>query len=245
MEYSGRSNLYLAGGFGVLYAAYVVAGDRWPSWMGQLVFQLVDGAGGIPAVATGLAILAAVPAAFQYGLWDASAQDRLRRLELLLLTDLKGRDYMDAAMSAAWRRGRGYFAVATILWLAAACGGRATWPQVLASAAAGVLLWGMSFALGFRAFARGRQANGQGSLLTLGLPLLAFGLARAGWPALSALTPPGSVFFALAGTPSWGWLPGPLMMGTVALWVMRRSLNRCEADLRGWYDRHHGQRLLD
>ena len=58
--------------------AYTIAGDRWPSWLGQIVFQLVDAAGGIPAVATGLTVLAAVPAAFQYGLWDPSVQDRGR-----------------------------------------------------------------------------------------------------------------------------------------------------------------------
>src|SRR5205823_5769883 len=141
MEYSGRVNLWLAGGFGVLYAAYTVAGDHWPPWLGRLVFRLVEDAGGIPALAAGLAVLAAVPACFQYGLWDSSAQDRCRRLELLLLTDLSGRDYWDAASAAAWRRGRGYFAVAVILWLAAAVAGQATVAQVAGAVAAAVALW--------------------------------------------------------------------------------------------------------
>lgn len=245
MEYSGRSNLYLAGGFGILYAAYAVAGDRWPSWLGQIVFQLADAAGGIPAVATGLTVLAAVPAAFQYGLWDASVPDRLRRLELLLLTKLEGQDYWDAAAAAAWRRGRGYFVVAMVLWLAAAVSGRATWLEVLAALAAGVLVWGMSFALGFRAFARGNQANGLGSFLTLGLPLLTFALARAGWPTVAALTPPGSVYFALTGPPGLAWLPGPLAMGGWMVWSARRSRASCADDLRAWYDRNHGRKLLD
>ena len=61
-------------------------------------------------------MLAAVPAAFQYGLWDSTDQDRCRRLELLLLTDLSGDDYCHAALAAAWRRGRGYFVVAVVLW---------------------------------------------------------------------------------------------------------------------------------
>ena len=124
MEYSGRVNLWLAGGFGVLYAAYTVAGPAWPSWLGKIVFVLFDQMGGIPVLATALVVLAAVPAAFQYGLWDSNAQDRCRRLELLLLTQLDATDYWHAACSAAWRRGRGYFYVAVILWLAGTWAGQ-------------------------------------------------------------------------------------------------------------------------
>ena len=71
-----------------MYAAYIVAGDAWPDWLGSQVFVTFDQMGGVPAMAAALVVLAAVPAAFQYGLWDSSAQDRCRRLELLLLTDL-------------------------------------------------------------------------------------------------------------------------------------------------------------
>src|SRR5262249_59710006 len=105
---AGRANLWLAGGFGLLYAAYTVAGPHWPPWMGRLVFIIVDQKmGGIPVLAAALVVLAAVPAAWQYGLWDSNAMDRCRRLELLLLTELEARDYWDAATAAAWRRGRG------------------------------------------------------------------------------------------------------------------------------------------
>jgi hypothetical protein len=245
MEYSGRVNLWLAGGFGVLYAAYTVAGDRWPPWLGRLVFQLVENAGGIPALAAGLAVLAAVPACFQYGLWDSSAQDRCRRLELLLLTELSGRDYWDAASAAAWRRGRGYFAVAVILWLAAAIAGRAAVVQTAAALAAAVIVWGFSFVLGFRAFARGRQANGLGSLLTLGLPLLTVALAKAGWPAIAALTPPGSVCYALLAEPSWTWSAGPMTYGVAALVIGRIARSRCDRDLRAWYDKNSGRQVAE
>ena len=85
-----------------------------------------------------------------------------------------------------------------MLWLARQPSrDEATVPQASAALAAAVILWGFSFVLGFRAFARGRQANGLGSLLTLGLPLLTVALAKAGWPGLAALTPPGSVCYAL------------------------------------------------
>ena len=42
MEYSGRLNIWLAGGFGILYASYIVAGDAWPVWLSRQVFGVVD-----------------------------------------------------------------------------------------------------------------------------------------------------------------------------------------------------------
>src|SRR5579862_7858155 len=119
---------------------------------------MVDSAGGVAGLTTGLVLLAAVPAAFQYGLWDSNAQDRCRRLELLLLTRLEPRDYWNAAAAAAWKRGRGYFAIALMLWCAAALAGRMTFTQLLVAVAVGETLWGLYFALGFRAFARGARA---------------------------------------------------------------------------------------
>src|SRR5262249_42735787 len=184
-RYSGRINLWLAGGFGVLYALYTVAGDQWPVWLGRRVFQVCDNVGGLPGLATALVVLAAVPAAFQYGLWDANVHERCRRLELLLLTRLSGRDYWGAAAAAAWKRGQGYFAVAVLLWAAGCYAGHLSIFQMLAAAATGVLLWALYFTLGFRAFARGLHANGFGMVLTVGLPLLAFLAYQAGWPRLS------------------------------------------------------------
>jgi len=244
-EYAGRANLWVAMGFGLLYAAYTIAGPHWPSWLGRLVFDMVKvQMGGIPVLTTALVVLAAVPAAWQYGLWDSNAHDRCKRLELLLLTGLEPRDYWDAATAAAWRRGRGYFWVAGILWLAALVSGQANLPQVLAAVAASVLLWTLYFALGFRAFARGMQANGLGSLLTLGVPTVTYVLFVRGWPALGALLPPGSVFSALQGMPA-SWVIGPLAMGAGALWLSRRTLASCDADLRRWYDLNHGQRMVE
>ena len=240
MEYSGRVNIWLAGGFGVVYAAYLVAGDHWPPWMGRAVFAIFERMGGAPALVTGLVVLSAVPAAFQYGLWDSTVQDRCRRLELLLLTSLNGADYWNASLAAAWRRGRGYLLVAGLLWMALLVSGRATPVQVAASAAAGVLLWSFSFAVGFRAFSSGLQANGLGSALTLGLPLFAAGLMRTGSPALAALVPPGAVYAALTDVPTWSWLPGPFLAGTVTLLLTRRVVVRCEDHLRKWYDRNQG-----
>ena len=244
-EYSGRINLWLAGGFGTLYACYTALGPRWPGWLGSQVFVMFDRMGGIPTLATALVVLAAVPAAFQYGLWDSNTQDRCRRLELLLLTGLSPRDYWEAAAAAAWRRGRGYFAVALLLWLAALFGGRMALIQMLAALAAGVVLWGLYFSLGFRAFARGVQANTLGLVLTLGLPLLALGATRSGLPALASLVPPGAVYYPAVAQPGTTWMSGPLLAGVAALALAQVSFSRCDRELRNWYDRHHGRKIVD
>jgi hypothetical protein len=244
-EYSGRINLWLAGGFGVLYAVYTLAGPAWPPWLGRAVFQVFDRLGGIPVLTTALVLLAAVPAAFQYGLWDSNAQDRCRRLELLLLTRLEARDYWEAATAAAWRRGRGYFAVAVLLWLSAWLAGQATLNQVLAGLCAGVILWGLYFALGFRAFARGMQAGSLGLFLTLGLPLLAYVLYQTGWPAAAAVLPPGAVYQPSIGQPPHTWLAGPLLAAMAALAATHWGFTRCLGDLHRWYDLHHGRKVLE
>jgi len=244
-RYSGRVNLWLASGCGMLYACYTVAGAYWPPWLGRQAFVIFDQLGGIPGLATALVLLAAVPAAFQYGLWDSSAHDRCRRLELLLLTELGARDYWEAAAAAAWRRGRGYLAVACLLWLAAVVAGQTALIHVTAALAASVILWALYFAVGFRAFSRGLPATGLGLLLTIGLPLLAYFLGRAGGPLWAAVLPPGSVYAAAVGRTSLAWLPGALAAGVATLLLARAALARCDAELRRWYAGHHGGQVLD
>jgi hypothetical protein len=243
-RYAGRINLWLAGGFSLLYAAFLIAGDAWPPWLGQTVFVMCDQAGGVPALTTALVLLGAVPAAFQYGLWDSSVQDRCRRLELLLLTDLDPADYWHAAAAAAWQRGRGYFAVAGMLWIAGLVAGRLTIGQALAAAAAGVLLWGLYFTLGFRAFSRGAQANGLGLLLTVGLPLVVFGADRFGMAEVGAVLPPGLVYNAAANPVGLAATIGALCIAAAALMTARRCLHHGDIELRQWYAIHATARAM-
>jgi hypothetical protein len=243
-EYSGRVNLWLAGGFGTLYALYTVAGPRWPAWLGRNVFAIFDQAGGLPVWGTALVVLAAVPAAFQYGLWDSNRQDRCRRLELLLLTGLSGADYWRAAASAAWRRGRGYFLVAGLLWAAGALAGTLTPYQAAAALASGVIVWGLYFTLGFRAFTRGGEANLLGLALTLGLPGLVFVLYQVGGPALAAAVPPGGVYYATGQDPALIWVGATVLAGGFTLAVARRAREACATQLRDWYDRNHRRILI-
>jgi hypothetical protein len=235
----------LAGGFGILYALYTVAGPHWPTWWGRRVFLIFDQSGGVPVWATALVVLAAVPAAFQYGLWDSNPHLRCRRLEILLLTRLSALDYWQAAAAAAWRRGRGYFCVALLLWLAAALAGQITCWQAIGAVAAGIILWGLYFALGFRAFARGTQANPLGLGLTIGLPALAFVFQYLGWPSLAGLLPPGAVHHAAVMPASLAWCIGAVMSALLTRTLARRGLVHCETQLRRWYESHHGRMVLD
>ena len=81
-------------------------------------------------------------------------------------------------------------------------------------------------------------------LLTEGLPLAVYGLHRIGWPLLGDLLPPGTVYSAATASLSWAWLAGPVLVAAAALAVARRSLGRCDAELRRWYDRHSGRKVM-
>lgn len=240
MEFSGRVNIWLAGGFCLLYGAYMLAGEHWPVWMGQLVFHMVERVGGAPMLVTGLGLLAAVPAAFQYGLWDSSVQDRCRRLELLLLTDLSGTDYWNAALAAAWRRGRGYMIIGMFLVVVCAISGRVNVPQAFAAVLAMGLLWGVSFTLGFAAFSSGIQANGLGSMLTLGVPSLVVVCIKFNLPIVAGLFPPGAIFLAMVEPLTVTWFLGPTVLAIGAVVLAQKIRHRCEGDLRRWYDLNQG-----
>lgn len=246
MEYAGRVNLYLAGGFGIVYAVYLVAGTSWPTWLGRETFRVIEvGMAGLPGLSTALVVLAAVPAAFQYGLWDSSVTDRCRRLELLLLTNLDATDYLLAALAAAWRRGRGYLAVAFILWGAGLYAGHLTIAQALAGFASASVLWTLYYAVGYWSFSRGWQANGLGSLLTLGLPLLT-GLAHltVGPAAVFAL-PPGLVYGSLTIGPSLIWGFALTCYLALTVWLLGYTHRRADQWLRAWFNHNQGRKTQD
>ncbi len=245
MEYSGRVNLWLACGFALVYSASILAGDSWPPWMGKLVFVLFDRWGGPAMVATSLAVLAAVPAVYQFGLWDATVAARCQRLELLLLTELSGRDYAHAAFSAAWKRGRGYLIGVIALTIAMVGSGRIQPWDGLAALAGALLLWALAFAVGFRGFASGHQTNGIASLFTLGLPLALIGLWQTGYSELASLLPPAMVFVPLKTGLTLINGFGFLLTSGVVILLLRKGLARCDRDLRAWFDSHQGQKSVE
>jgi hypothetical protein len=242
-EYPGKVNLYLAAGAAVLYATYLIVGDaNWPTTFGRQVFRVYEAAGGVAGFGTVLALLAAVPAAYQYGLWDSSIPERCKRLETYLPTKLNAFDYLHASLSASWNRGRGYFVTAVFLWLAAAAGGRLTLAALLVAVACALALFLLYFAIGFRAFASARGNTSLGFALTVVLPLAAWALGGNGFPSLAGLTPPGSVFFAISsGRIDRSALAAVAAMIGVALYLLWQACRTFDGEIRTWYDRHLGR----
>ena len=82
---------------------------------------------------------------------------------------------------------------------------------------------GFLFVLGFRAFARGRQANGLGFAADARLAAAHSRAGKVGLSTLGGVTPPGSVFYALLDRPDWIWSVGPVLYGTAALLLSRMA----------------------
>jgi hypothetical protein len=80
--------------------------------------------------------------------------------------------------------------------------------------------------------------------LTVGLPLVTFGLERAGWPVLAALLPPGTTYSASTAPLSVPWVAGAVLAGGLAHVIARRAMRHCDAQLRDWYSRHHGAKVM-
>lgn len=232
-QYAGRVNLYLAAGAALLYAAYLLLENEWPAWMGRQIFLVFEQNGGVATVSTLLILLAAVPAAYQYGLWDSSKTERCQRLENLLTTDLSARDFEQASWAASWSRGRGYFYAALLLWIAAALAGRMSWMQVLLAMAAAWLLLVLYFVIGLRALARSGGGTTTGFLLSVILPLSVWGLASTGHAELARILPPGLVYFAVA-DPSKS-VQGAVVIGCLlgaGVALLSWTLKSFDADLR-------------
>jgi len=242
MEYSGRVNVYLAGGFSALYSAYLIAGDNWPSWMGRLVFHLFSQWGGAPTIATALCVLAVVPAVFQFGLWDSTVQNRCKRMELLLLTEFSAWDYWHASLMAALKRGRAYLFISAMLWSALVISDAAPWYCALASAAAAVALWMFAFAVGFRSFSTGNQTSGLASLFTLGQPLLLMACFKYDLPGYANLIPLGLCHTPVTRGVDGVWWLMMLLLTVGIAWLTRTGLRQCDAELRAWYDANQGKK---
>jgi hypothetical protein len=117
--------------------------------------------------------------------------------------------------------------------------------QGVAAVAGGGILWALYFAVGFRAFTRGMEANRMGLALTIGLPIAVFVLTKIGWNFFAACLPPGAVYYAAKPGESVAWLFGMFLSGALALVIGRWALHSCDRQLRLWYEQHHGRAILD
>lgn len=241
-EYPGRINLWLAAGTACIYAAYLVGGAYWPAWMGRKLFAAFELLGGVSGMTTVLVVLASVPAAYQYGFWDSTIPERCKRLELLLLTELKARDYLRGSWSPSWYRGRGYFLAAIVLWLAGWWAGHYGFVSLLLAIAAGAALVFFTFAVGFRFLAQSTGSTAVGFLLSLGMPLLTWMLAVTLSAPLARLLPPGMVYYATAGSSPAVMAASVLTLSILAGLILWRGYTSFDVTLRRWYDQNQGKR---
>ena len=240
-RYSGNANVWLALGASALYAARLLAGDAWPTWMGGAVFAVYERLGGVAGLATALTVLAAVPAAYQFGLWDSTAAQRLQKLELLLLTDLGGRDYLRASLAASFDRGRWYALAAAVLILVGTVVGRLTPAHALFGAVGAVAMGTLHLGIGFRTLAKSSGGTWVGFTLSIALPLAQWFLWRAGWTGVASVLPAGAVYAAWTGT-------GPMLVPltvfalelALAAWLLRSATDAFDRRLRSWYAANHG-----
>lgn len=241
-QYSGRINLYLAGGASVMYALFVLLEDRWPSFLGSHMFLVFERMGGVAGIGAGLVVLAAVPAAYQFGLWESSAAERCKRLEIFLMTPLAPDDYVEASWRASWRRGRGYLYCAAVLWTAGWLGGRISAPQLLLAIAGAASLLLFFFAVGHHALAESSRGTSMGFGLSVVLPLGVWGLAHTPAEGLATVIPPGPVYFAIA-DPHRGWIVGAasVALAAAAAALLHRTMRGFDEALRHWYDANVGR----
>jgi hypothetical protein len=241
-EYPGRVNLYLAGGAAALYALFLVVGEKnWPVMMGRQIFDIYEKAGGVGGFATLLIVLAGVPAAYQYGLWDSSIPERCKRLETFLPTKLDASDYLHASVRASWNRGRGYFLAAALLLIAGYVDRRYGIWELAFAIAAGAVLLAFNFAVAFRYFARSRGNTSLGFLLTVVVPLSVWALGSNGGAGFARMLPPGLVFYATSrGSPPADQFAMLVVFVGIAAYLLLQAYDKFDQEIRSWYDQHQG-----
>lgn len=241
-QYPGQINLWLSLGTSLAYSLHLLLADSWPNWLDTKVFEIFERLGGISGFTVVLVLLTAVPAAYQYGLWDSSIPERCRRLEVFLLTKLSATDYLAASWWSSWNRGRGYLLTALLLWIAGWSAGRFTFVQASFALASSLALLLFYFAIGFRLFARNTESTSVGFLMTVVLPLMVWGMGSTKWAEFARFTPPGLVFYSTRGDIAIGQILVLLAMVAISAWLLRRACDRFDSELRSWYDENHGRK---
>lgn len=263
-RFRGAVNLYLAWTTIGLYCGWMLLGDNWPDWAGDFLmrfFYMVGGSAimGVFAVQFGL-----VPVGFLTGLWDSNQQQRVGRLELLLVTDLEPKEYLWGSVAASWTRGKWYAGAALFLWVCTAIAGRMSWWAalfVILCAANYALLF---FAIAFRNFARignDRVSANLGLLMTVGIPFAIWGLFLVGLDQVAAATPLGGMFVVarheelvamghavnvaveyhtqLPVTGVWVLVGlSNLVYCGISVWLIRTALARFDEEIHGWFADH-------
>lgn len=251
-QFRGNVNLYLTWTTLGLYSCWMMLEAHWPSWLAINQLLLIRTLGGEALLLVAALQLAVVPMAFLNGLWDSNSQQRVRRLELLLITPLAGREFLWASAMAAWTRGKGYLLGALGILMASLIAGRITGLEAIGILGLGASYLLLCFAVAFRNFARvesDQSVTVRGMVWSIGMPLLTFALFRVGNDMLAAATPLGAVFImALPTAERAAWIDGSMttvwtisgviMAGCLigACLLLRSALRNFEREIHTWFE---------
>ena len=253
-QFKGRINLYLLWFTVGLYAAWMHYEASWPPWLAVAQLMMIERLGGATLLLLASLQLAVVPIAFLSGLWDSTPAQRVRRLELLLVSPLAARDFLRASVVAAWTRSRGYVLAAMIMLAALRSTGQvnAAGGLLIATLAGSYLL--LAFAAAFRDFAQAgteRQMAIRGLSWSAAVPLVTVLLVQLKvWP-LALASPLGAIYWVTLlpdqrlawGVPheAAGWLmigAAQLACCVGALALLRRTAASFDTDIRASFARH-------
>ena len=67
----------------------------------------------------------------------------------------------------------------------------------------------------------------------------------AGIADVANLVPVGAIYQSATAPPGQAWTAGSVAAGIATLALARVSLRRCDGELRRWYERHHGSKVID
>lgn len=253
-RFKANVNLYLAWAVVGIFSIWLFERDRWPLWLGRDLMSFLESHGGAAMLAVVALQLATVPAAFLSGMWDSNLQQRLGRLELLLVTPLTPRQYMWASLVAVWTRGRGYVLAMLVPLIAMCLAGHqhAVTYLVLCLVAANYFL--LTFAVAFRNFARtspDRKGAAWGLAMSIGVPLLVWGLFAVRMGYAAAITPLGAIYLAAQSTGEQMRLSGlsPVVLWIVincstivyfllSMWLLHKAVQHFDQEIRSWFANH-------
>lgn len=255
-QFRGRTNIYLGWGTVILFSIWFVASIqqgtpmKWGSHL-ILVFMYFGGAAMIGTFALQFAL---VSAAFLNGLWDSNSQQRVGRLELLLVSPLTVWEFLGGSIAAVWTRGKHYLAMAVVVWAVAAAVGWISWAAYFFALLVAAVYVFFVFAIAFRNFARlkgDHQVATYGLMISVGIPLVTCALFVAKLGVLGALTPLGAIFLltskasgAAARTGlDWGWMWLLILLSSavyfgIAVRLTRAAFENFDREIREWFSLH-------
>ncbi|QGJ68736.1 Hypothetical protein PBC10988_3970 [Planctomycetales bacterium 10988] len=253
-RFRGNVNLYMGWTTIGLYSSYLIFKEQWPPWLGEHLMMFFTMMGGAAVLGPAALQFGLVPIGFLNGLWDSNQQQRVGRLELLLVTDLTARDFFWGSVVASWTRGKWYFAAATVVWAASAYAAEITWGTFLLLFLCGTIYVVCFFSIAFRNFARlrgDRETANWGLSMTVGIPMVTIGIFWLKWGLLGAFTPLGGLYLlalpedrqqAILGLSSTGTILLVVGVSLVylcgAIFLIWTALRKFDAEIHQWFAEH-------